>query len=121
VLRLVGRALTDGVKGRDVVARYGGEEFAILLPNTKLRDARMVAEHLRNAIGARRIVRRGEERDLGQMTLSFGVASYRIGETGADLIERADAALYYAKKQGRNRVVSESELDVKTAAAHPAR
>ncbi len=121
VLRLVGRALTDGVKGRDVVARYGGEEFAILLPNTKLRDARMVAEHLRGAIGARRIVKRGEERDLGQVTLSFGVALYRLGETGTDLIERADAALYYAKKQGRNRVVSESELDVKTAAANPAR
>lgn len=111
VLRLVARALTDGIKGRDTAARYGGEEFAILLPRTRLGDAMKLAEQLRLAIGARRVVMRGGERDLGHVTLSIGVSCYRPGEPAAEFVQRADAALYFAKRQGRNRVASERDLE----------
>jgi len=111
VLRLVAKALTEGVKGRDVVCRYGGEEFGILLPRTRLEDAVKLADDLRASIGARRIIRRGEARDLGHVTLSMGVSRYHPGEPSAHFVQRADAALYAAKRRGRNRVVSEAEVE----------
>jgi diguanylate cyclase len=111
VLRLVAKALTDGIKGRDTAARYGGEEFGILLPRTRLADAMKLAEQLRSAIGGRRVVMRGGERDLGHVTLSIGVSCYRPGEPAAEFVQRADAALYFAKRQGRNRVASERDVE----------
>ncbi len=111
VLRLVAKALTDGIKGRDVACRYGGEEFGILLPKTRLEDALKLADGLRGSIGARRIIKRGEERDLGHVTLSMGVSLYRPGEPAPQFVQRADAALYTAKRRGRNRVVSEAEVE----------
>ncbi len=112
VLRLVAKALTDGIKGRDVACRYGGAEFGILLPKTRLDDALKLADGLRASIGARRIIKRGEERDLGHVTLSMGVSLYRPGEPAAQFVQRADAALYTAKRRGRNRVLSEAEVEV---------
>jgi len=111
VLRLVAKALTDGIKGRDVACRYGGEEFGILLPKTKLADSLKLADGLRASIGARRIIKRGEDRDLGHVTLSMGVSCYRPGEPSAQFVQRADAALYTAKRRGRNRVISEAEIE----------
>ncbi len=112
VLRLVAKALTDGIKGRDVACRYGGEAVGILLPKTRLDDALKLADGLRASIGARRIIKRGEERDLGHVTLSMGVSLYRPGEPAAQFVQRADAALYTAKRRGRNRVLSEAEVEV---------
>ena len=111
VLRLVAKALTDGIKGRDIAARYGGEEFAILLPKTKLPDAVKLADGLRAMIASRRVRKRDDDRDLGTVTLSMGAASFRPGEPAGEFIQRADAALYFAKRNGRNRVASEGELD----------
>jgi diguanylate cyclase len=111
VLRLVAKALTDGIKGRDVACRYGGEEFGILLPKTRIEDALKLADGLRTSIGSRRIIKRGESRDLGHVTLSMGVSRYRPGEPAAQFVQRADAALYSAKRRGRNRVVSESDVE----------
>lgn len=110
VLRLVARALTEGIKGRDLAARYGGEEFAVILPQTKLGDAFRVADQLRIAIAAHNLRKRDESRDLGHVTLSMGVAQYRHGEDVEKFVERADAALYWAKNNGRNRVATEREL-----------
>jgi diguanylate cyclase len=114
VLRLVARTLTDSVKGRDTPARYGGEEFAIILPQTRLRDALGLAEQIRNTIMRRRIVRKNTGDDFGTITLSIGVSAYRPGEQLLDFVRRADSALYQAKRAGRNRVVSEEQ-----AAAEP--
>lgn len=114
VLRLVAKALTDGIKGRDIAARYGGEEFAILLPKTKLSDAVKVADQLRAMIASRRVRKRGDERDLGTITLSMGASRFRPGEPGTEFVQRADAALYFAKHHGRNRVASEHEVDAGT-------
>lgn len=104
VLRLVAKTLVDGVKGKDVAARYGGEEFSIILPDTPLQAASLVAEALRKAVATKDIVNRNSGDSLGQITVSIGVADYVQGESTADLIERADAALYTAKNNGRNQV-----------------
>jgi len=104
VLRMVADTLKKGVKGRDLVARYGGEEFAILMLNTSLQNARMVAENLRREIAAKRIQRKDTHEPLGVITLSFGVARYVPGEGIDSFMQRADRALYMAKRHGRNNV-----------------
>jgi diguanylate cyclase len=106
VLRLVARTLTDGIKGRDTATRYGGEEFTILLPDTNLNAGITVAESLRKALANKEIVNRTNGELLGRITMSIGVAQYYQGEDREDLIERADAALYKAKHNGRNQVAA---------------
>ena len=110
VLRLVARTLTDSVKGRDTPARYGGEEFAIILPQTRLKDAIGLADQIRHTIMRRRIVRKNTGDDFGTITLSIGVSSYRPGEQLLQTVRRADDALYQAKRSGRNRVAAEDAL-----------
>lgn len=106
VLRLVAKTLTDGVKGRDIVARYGGEEFVIILPETNLQAGVIVGNALRKAIAAKEVVNRTSGEKIGRITMSLGVAQYHKGETVEELIERADAALYTAKHNGRNQVAA---------------
>ncbi|MDB5989125.1 MAG: hypothetical protein JWQ10_528 [Herbaspirillum sp.] len=86
----------------DIVVRYGGEEFLMLLPNTNLEQAAMVAEKLRIAIASQRVTAvSGAEL---QLSASFGVAAYANDNTLEALIWRADKALYQAKNSGRNQV-----------------
>jgi len=106
VLRLVARTLTDGVKGRDMAARYGGEEFAIILPDTPLHAAVIVGESLRKAIAGKEVVNRNTGEKLSRITISVGAAEFTVEEDITDLIERADAALYTAKHNGRNQVAA---------------
>ena len=104
VLRLVARTLTDGVKGRDMAARFGGEEFAIILPDTPLSGAVMVAEVLRKSVESKEIINKTSNENLGQITFSAGVAQYIKGESITDFIGRSDTALYKAKNSGRNQI-----------------
>ncbi len=106
VLRLVARTLTDGVKGRDLVARYGGEEFCIILPDTPLKAGVIVGEALRKAVASKDVVNRNTGEVLSRITMSVGVAEWTDGEDVEELIERADAALYTAKHNGRNQVAA---------------
>ena len=105
VLRLVARTLTDNVKGRDFAARYGGEEFAIILPDTPVSAGLRVAEILRKSVESKEVINKASNENMGRITLSIGVAEYTAGEEISHLIERADKALYDAKRAGRNRVM----------------
>ncbi|MEQ8391333.1 MAG: GGDEF domain-containing protein [Thalassospira sp.] len=103
ILVLVASMLKANIKGRDIVARYGGDEFAILLPQTPLSDAMNLAADMSKRIAAREIKAKSSGTSYGQMTISVGAAEYVANEGGAKLIDRADSALYRAKKDGRNR------------------
>ena len=109
VLRLLSEVMQQSVKGRDIAARFGGEEFSIILPATALTHAKGLGNSIREKISKKTIVNRVTGLELGQITLSIGAAQYRPGEPPAELIERADAALYRAKKSGRNKVITELE------------
>ncbi|HEY6482721.1 MAG TPA: GGDEF domain-containing protein [Steroidobacteraceae bacterium] len=104
VIRAVAHVLRSTIKGRDVAARLGGEEFAVLLPHTSITGATAVAEQIRGTVAQGRICRPDGNASIGQVTLSVGVAVANTGETLEGLLERADAAMYNAKRSGRNRV-----------------
>lgn len=107
VLRLVGLSLKQTIKGQDITARYGGEEFAVVLPNTALRQALTVADHIRRAVMAKELKKKSTGEILGRVTISVGVSMLKQGDDTEALIERADACLYAAKRNGRNRVICE--------------
>jgi diguanylate cyclase len=109
VLRLVAMSLKQNVKGQDIAARYGGEEFAVILPNTVLRSALTVADHIRRAVMSKELMKRSTGQNLGRVTISLGCATARKGDTVQSLIARADACLYAAKRNGRNRVICETD------------
>ena len=107
VLRLVAMSLKQTIKGQDITARYGGEEFAVVLPNTALRQALTVADHIRRAVMAKELKKKSTGEILGRVTISVGVSILKPGDDTDALIERADACLYAAKRNGRNRVICE--------------
>ncbi len=108
VLRFLGQLLQQLVKGQDKLCRFGGEEFAILLPDTSLQGAIRVAENIRSHLNGSQLCLVESGKPLGTLSASFGVACYREGDSIDDLIQRADMALYQAKRLGRNRVECES-------------
>ncbi len=112
VLRLVASSVKQNVKGQDVAARYGGEEFVVVLPSTPLRSALTVAEHIRRAAMSKELMKRSTGQHLGRITVSVGVATLHPGDTAQMLIERADACLYAAKRNGRNRVICETDPEL---------
>jgi len=109
VLRLVARLLASNVKGRDLVARYGGEEFAIMLAGADLRAAEIVGRQISRALAEKTLVNAGSRQRFGRITVSVGVAQAKPGETGAVLVDRADQALYEAKRTGRNKLCAEHQ------------
>ncbi|MBU1293315.1 MAG: diguanylate cyclase [Gammaproteobacteria bacterium] len=100
VLQKIAKLLTVQVGDNGVVARFGGEEFTVLLPNMNADEAKNIAEMIREAL---------EKEEMSEglyVTASFGVAMYKIDDSHYEqVLNRADAALYKAKEQGRNRVV----------------
>jgi diguanylate cyclase len=117
VLRLVAMSIKQNVKGLDTAARFGGEEFAIILPGCDIRGAIQVGEQVRKAVMSRELVKRSTGENLGRVTISVGIATIRKDDTSTTLIERADAAMYAAKRGGRNLVVAETDPSVKPMTA----
>ena len=110
VLKQTARVLAESIRQYDIACRYGGEEFAVIMPNTRLGDARVFGERLRKKIASLTVPY--ESKEL-RFTVSIGLAQFapEIDKSINDLIKRADNGLYDAKKQGRNRVVA-VEADV---------
>lgn len=97
------RALENGLRDQDLLGRYGGEEFVIALPGSDRETAVAVAEGLRLAVAQIAL----PEADAGlTITASIGLVMRMPGEQAESLLERADHAMYQAKAQGRNRVMS---------------
>lgn len=84
----------------DIFVRWGGEEFIVVLPITSLSDASKLASHLRKNLEEHPFLQ------VGEVTCSFGVTDFKVGDTQIILLERADEALYTAKNNGRNQVVT---------------
>lgn len=103
VLQGLARTMLGGVRPQDLLARYGGEEFVVILPESRLAEAVGVAERLRLMIVEARIAASVAE-PPPLVTVSIGVAEMLKSDTEAELFSRADAALYLAKQNGRNRV-----------------
>ncbi|MBR0565066.1 GGDEF domain-containing protein [Azoarcus sp. L1K30] len=111
VIRHVAKVMRESVSGDDVTVRFGGEEFVILLPRRDLDEASVVAESIRKKVERLRLVRRQDKLALDPFTISLGVATRRRGEDIDGFLARADMALYAAKNSGRNRVLTEVELN----------
>ena len=103
VLRQVARVLADNSRETDYPARYGGDEMALILPHTDLEGAYAIAKRIRTAIEALRVPRRDGQPPL-RITASLGVVASSDGHKD-ELIADADAALYEAKRRGKNRTV----------------
>ncbi|MDF3927517.1 diguanylate cyclase [Pseudomonas putida] len=101
VLKIVADQLRKRLRGRDFIARFGGEEFVLLLPQTTPAVAAQMAEVLRATVEACPFHFKGERVVI---TTSIGLGAFRSGERSDQVLKRADAALYRAKDQGRNRV-----------------
>lgn len=105
VLRVVAKLINSSTRTTDFVARFGGEEFVMLLPETELDKALLVADKIREAVATCEF--HHGKRPV-PITISCGVAQFRTGDTIESAFERADTALYQAKSGGRNRCVGES-------------
>lgn len=101
VLRTFAQLIGEHVREQDVLARWGGEEFALLCPVTPLSGAEQLANNLRV------LLRTHDFPHVGRLSCSFGLSEWRQGEPPGEFIERADVALYQAKEEGRDRVVTE--------------
>ncbi len=104
VLRDLARRTRESVREVDVVCRYGGEEFAVILPQTKKEDARMIGERIRHRVESADFVSETKDSRV-KITVSLGIASFpENGRTSKELIEKVDQALYLAKGKGKNLV-----------------
>jgi diguanylate cyclase (GGDEF)-like protein len=105
VLREAASFLTKSIRVEDIVCRFGGEEFVVILPTADLNASHARAERIRSKIRELAVLHQGQS--LGMITVSIGVAALpEHGTSPTELLEAADAALYRAKREGRDRVVN---------------
>lgn len=109
VLKTIAKVIRSQLREYDIAGRYGGEEFSILLPFTKIEEAKMVAERLRKSIEDKviNISKVNPDADVKEIkvTISLGIYEIKPDDKEDDLLKKADKALYEAKNTGRNKVV----------------
>ncbi len=103
VLKEVAEVMRQNVRYIDIVCRYGGEEFMIILPETDIKGAKIVAEKIRKAVQTMSLLNSETSKAL-QVTISGGVATYQEGLSKDNFISRVDEALYKSKSAGRNKI-----------------
>jgi diguanylate cyclase (GGDEF)-like protein len=103
---LTAACLKSSLRQADVASRYGGEEFCILLPQTALDEAAVIADRIRHMIQDTSYPH-GKGQPLGSVTVSIGLSSFsKYLDTPETIIRAADRALYHAKSHGKNRIVA---------------
>ena len=112
VIRLVAKVVQENVRECDLAARYGGEELMAILPGAALDTCFEVAERIRRRICEARLTRRTTGEEISSVTVSIGVAQFRMAESADGMIDRCDRALYQAKRAGRNRTIKEAEEEI---------
>jgi len=117
IIRFVAGCLTRHAGEGDIVARYGGEEFGIVMPNATPAHAEQVAEKIRKTVESKKLLRKSTNEDLGNITVSLGIATYQEGESIEELIERSDTNLYRSKTEGRNRTTADDGRSTSRSAA----
>ena len=117
VLQLYSKNILSIFRHHDLVARYGGEEFAVLLPNTDAEGALRALTKVKNRAAETRWQPNGQM--IPVPSFSSGVSLYKPGETASAFIERADKALYRAKRLGRNRVEIDATYQTETESVAP--
>lgn len=117
VIRYVASVIGRAADGLGVAARYGGEEFAVIFSGKSAEDVLKSIEKAREEIGSRVLKRRSTNENLGAVTISTGLAQRHDGEEAVGLLERADGALYAAKRSGRNRTTFAARTSNETRAA----
>jgi len=103
VLRATAKLLKDSTRDGDTLARYGGEEFAVILPNTEIGEAFVLASHIRHEV-EKQLVHCEESGQDVNVTISIGVAEWRSGLKSGEFIDMADKAMYESKHRNRNMV-----------------
>ena len=110
ILKGTAKIIHQNIRGFDIASRYGGEEFAIILTQTEINEAFIIAERLRKKVESE--IYSNEIEDI-RVTISIGLAQYdsKKDESGIDLIKKADSALYLAKRRGRNMTIKYDSVE----------
>ena len=109
VLIAIAKLIRETSRKKDFVSRYGGEEFAIILPQTEMHDAMMIAERIRSTIERYDFDPPGEGHPPQRITISIGIATFPThAHSKTEILLKADEALYQAKNSGKNKVVCAS-------------
>jgi diguanylate cyclase (GGDEF)-like protein len=119
VLRETGASLTKGIRAEDLVCRFGGEEFVVILPTANVEAACARAERLRLKMKELTVLHQGKS--MGMLTISVGVAVFpEHGSSPKELMAAADAALYEAKRNGRDQIAVAAVKNAEEVAMHGA-
>lgn len=110
LLKSIANILKSQLRKNDIASRYGGEEFLILLPETGIEGAKAAAQKIRDTLAVKEWKLKETGETMGKITVSMGIALYKLNEPEEALIKRADDALYLAKNRGRDQSITQEEL-----------
>lgn len=110
LLKSIAAMLKSQLRKNDIASRYGGEEFLILLPETGIDGAKAAGQKIRDILASKEWKLKETGETMGKITVSMGIALYKLNEPEEVLIKRVDDALYIAKNKGRNMIITQDEL-----------